>query len=96
MLNDTINVGDGYSDAIICVNETSIPCHNRNLTHELVYNEELIINCRYYLEGIALTPISVFGMLGETSLNIFPKHGEKAVKIVIKFIFLLMFSRISY
>ena len=71
MLNDTINVADGFGDVIMCVNETSIPCNNRNHTHEPDFNEELIINCRYYLEGIALTPISVFGMLGETSLNIF-------------------------
>ena len=80
MINDTIIVDDDYSDAIMCVNESSLPCHNGNHTHELDYNEELIINCRYYLEGIALTPISVFGMLGETSLNIFPRHVRQAVK----------------
>ena len=79
MLNDTINVVDGYSDSIMCENETSVRCNISNHTDD-DFNEELIINCRYYLEGIALTPISVFGMLGEPSLTVNSEHQRRNLK----------------
>ena len=36
-----------------------------NHTHDTELDVELVTKCRYYMEGIALTPISVFGMIGK-------------------------------
>ena len=64
MFNGGINVDDIY--ALLCMNRTNNPCNNTTiLMHETHYDEELIATCGYYLEGIALTPISVFGMVGK-------------------------------
>ena len=38
-----------------------------NHTNDTELDEELVMDCRYYMEGIALTPISVFGMIGKLS-----------------------------
>ena len=65
MFNGGINIDDIY--ALLCMNRTSNLCNNLTIyVHETHYDEELIELCGYYLEGIALTPISVFGMLGKS------------------------------
>ena len=77
MYNDSINTQDGYYNATQCENVTDYLCNNRSHTQENEFNEELINNCRYYIEGIALTPISVFGMLGKLPLNLLSKGIPK-------------------
>ena len=66
MFNDAINADDMYSGFVLCFDRTSNRCNNTTIhTQGADFDYELIMNCRYYLEGIALTPISVFGMLGK-------------------------------
>ena len=65
MYNETFYIDYDYSDAINCENGTDYFCNNRSHTQENGYNEVLINSCRYYIEGITLTPISVVGMLGK-------------------------------
>ena len=66
MFNDAINADDMYSGFVLCLDGTSNRCNNTTIhTQGVDFDYELIMNCRYYLEGIALTPISVFGMLGK-------------------------------
>ena len=36
-----------------------------NHTHDTELDVELVTKCRYYMQGIALPPISVFGMIGK-------------------------------
>ena len=73
MSNDAINADDIFDGAVLCINGTSTTLCNNTTAHTqgMEFNEELIINCRYYLEGIALTPISVFGILGKSNLKAF-------------------------
>ena len=73
MSNDAINADDIFDGAKLCINGTTITLCNNTTTHTqgMEFNDELIVNCRYYLEGIALTPISVFGMLGMSYLKTF-------------------------
>ena len=60
------NADDIYSGFVLCLDGTSNRCNNTtNHTKRADFDFELIMNCRYYLEGIALTPISIFGMLGK-------------------------------
>ena len=67
MFNDAIYVDVNHTDAVFCINGTGNLCINATIhTFEAEFDEDLIVNCRYYLEGIALTPISVFGMLGKS------------------------------
>ena len=64
MFNGGINIDDIY--ALLCMNRTSNLCNNLTIyVHETHYDEELIATCGYYLEGIALTPISILGMIGK-------------------------------
>ena len=66
MFNDAINVDDNYSGLVLCLDGTSNPCNNTTIyTQGAEFDDELIMTCRYYLEGIAMTPISVFGILGK-------------------------------
>ena len=76
MFNDAINVDDIFDGAVLCINGTTTTLCNNTTTHTqgMEFNEELIVNCRYYLEGIALTPISVFGMLGMSCLKAFCRN----------------------
>ena len=73
MSNDAINADGIFDGAVLCINGTSTTLCNNTTAHTqgMEFNEELIINCRYYLEGIALTPISVFGILGKSNLKAF-------------------------
>ena len=64
MMNVTNNSNESYNNFISCQNNTDYACNNVSRIQDTVINDELIHNCRYYLEGMALTPISVFGMLG--------------------------------
>ena len=63
MSNDTINFIDDFDTSLMCENEMN--CENISHPHGNDIDFELITNCRYYLEGIALTPISIFGILGK-------------------------------
>ena len=64
MFNDGINIDDIY--ALLCMHRTNNSCNDTTIhIHDAQYDEELIAKCGYYLEGIALTPISVFGMVGK-------------------------------
>ena len=64
MFNGGINLDDIY--ALLCMNSTNDACNNATFhIHEAQYDEELIAKWGYYLEGLALTPISVFGMVGK-------------------------------
>ena len=60
---------DNYTSAN--TNGTEFLYINRNLTYEHDINHDLINNCRYYMEGIALTPISIIGMIGKFSIDYF-------------------------
>ena len=66
MSNDTNFFIEDYGTSLMCENE--IDCDNRSHPQGNDIDFELITNCRYYLEGIALTPISVFGILGRHQL----------------------------
>ena len=62
MFNDTINSTEIFERSMPCENGTICGNKSDGLGNDIDF--ELIENCRYYLEGIALTPISVFGILG--------------------------------
>ena len=62
MFNHTINSSESFDGPMPCENGTI--CGNKSGALGNDIDFELIANCRYYLEGIALTPISVFGILG--------------------------------
>ena len=81
MINNTNNLNEGYNDAILCQNTTDYFCDNGNHTQKDDINHELIINCRYYLEGIALTPISVFGMLGRPTFKLFSNIFQDNINV---------------
>ena len=65
MTNTSADDGQGFYDDAFC--------DNRNLAtiQENDIDYDLIDNCKFYLEGIALTPISIFGILGKSRYNCF-------------------------
>ena len=60
MTNTSASDGHGFYDEVLC--------DNGNLTtiQEDDIDYDLIDNCKFYLEGIALTPISIVGILGKS------------------------------
>ena len=56
--------GNGFYDEVLC--------DNGNLTtiQEDDIDYDLIDNCKFYLEGIALTPISIVGILGKSRFEL--------------------------
>ena len=84
-----INVDDIY--ALLCMNRTSNPCNNTTIhIHETQYDEELIATCGYYLEGIALTPISIFGMVGKLLCLRFANFDITIIHVIMGLLFLFI------
>ena len=89
MFNDGINVDDIY--ALLCMNRTNNLCNNTTIqTHEAQYDEELIAKWGYYLEGLAMTPISVFGMVGKFFCLRFANFDTTIIDAIIALLFLFI------
>ena len=65
MTNTSADDGHRFYDDVLCDIE------NLTTTQEDDIHNDLIDNCKFYLEGIALTPISIFGILGKSRYNCF-------------------------
>ena len=59
MTNTSADDGHRFYDDVLCDIE------NLTTTQEDDIDYDLIDNCKFYLEGIALTPISIVGILGK-------------------------------
>ena len=59
MTNTSADDGHRFYDDVLCDIE------NLTTTQEDDIHNDLIDNCKFYLEGVALTPISIVGILGK-------------------------------